>query len=90
MKVKSTLAFTVDYAREFGGEMGVRIHKHFSLFADGKPMISPSIKWEYSRPERYMLDTCLKDKEGDYIFEFFKSRKEAHRWMEENWEKLTA
>ena len=90
MRITSQLGFQHDYAREFGGELGKRLYRYYNLYKDGKPMIAPSIKWDYNHPEKFTIDTCVKDKDGLYIFIDCKSRKECHKWMEENWEKIIA
>jgi len=88
MKITSQLAFKHDYASEFGGELGKRIHKHFRILVDGETLINPSIKWEYSRPNEFMLDTCLQDDNG-YIFIHLPSRKACHEWIEANIDRFT-
>jgi hypothetical protein len=88
MKVNSKLAFQHDYATEFGGELGKRLYRHYSLYRDGEPMIAPHISWDYNHPDIFRIDTCKQDKDGIYIFIDCKSRKDCHRWMEENWDKL--
>ncbi len=82
MKVTSELAYTVDYAREFGGELGLRLHRAYRIKVDGVT-IMPLIKWEYSKPDNYMIDT-YKQNENGYIFINCKSRKECHQWIKNN------
>ena len=87
MKFTSKIGFVHDYSREFGGEK--RLFKYYTVYKNGEVLIRPSIKWNYSRPNVYMIDTCLQDENG-YIFIDCKSRQECHKWLELNWDKLTA
>lgn len=86
MKVTSYLAFTHDYSKEFGGNK--RLHKHYTTIFDNEPLVNFCIIWDYERPDVYMVDTCIKNKEGRYIFQDCKSRKEAHKWIAENRERI--
>ena len=85
MKVSSQLAFAHDYSREFGGER--RLHRHYTVLIDNEPQVSLAIKWDYQRPQVYMIDTCKQDSNG-YIFIDCGSRKEAHKWIEDNYNRL--
>jgi hypothetical protein len=85
--VKSQLGFIHDYSKEFGGEK--RLYKYYNVIIDNEKMVSLSIKWDYVRPDIYMIDTCLQDNQGHYIFIDCKSRKDCHKWIKENWERLT-
>ncbi len=80
IKVSSKLAFTVDYANEFGGELGKRIFRYYKVYINGHSSLRYSIQKEYSR-DYYTVEA------GSGWLDNAKSRKEAYRLIREDIDK---